>query len=125
MRAAHLIAAPALLAAGPVMATGGFECRTTDGSNIRVSAVIGHGIGNPLVGATLHLGNDAHSTFDQDPQIGVAQSWVDSREFRLDLIDVPATRYVAQLRARIMTLLAATGTLRRDGRIHPIRCELE
>ena len=119
------LALPLLLTATPALATGGYDCRTTDGSNIGVSGVVGHVVGNPLVGVRLRLGEQMLSTMDEQPQIAVGQSWIDAREIRLDLIDAQAQRYEAQLRIRITTRAGATGTLVRNDRTHPVRCTVE
>jgi hypothetical protein len=123
MKGFVLAALPVLFAAAPALATGGFDCRTTDGSAIRVSVTIGHGIVNPLVGARLVVGQRTLSTDGQNPEIAIGQSWIDAREIRVDLIDPPATRFEAQI--RILTRPAATGTLVRAGRTHPVQCTLE
>jgi hypothetical protein len=114
---------PVLFAATPAFATGGFDCRTTDRSNIRVNGTIGHGIVNPLVGAQLIVGQRTLSTEGHHPEIAIGQSWIDSREIRVDLVDPQASRFEAQL--RIQTRPVATGTLVRAGRTHPVRCTLE
>ena len=125
MKLSLLLGLPLLLAATPALATGGYDCRTTDGSEIGVSAVVGHAPGNPLVGARLRLGERVLSTAGEPPAIAVGQSWIDEREIRLDLIDAQALRYEAQLRARIATRSGWVGTLVRDGRSHPVRCTVE
>src|SRR5688500_9842333 len=119
------LALPALLAATPAFATGGFDCRTTDGSNIRMIGTVGHVIASPLVAATLHLGRRTLSTTGAQPPIAIGGRWLDSREIRVALVDAQATRFEAQLRARIMTRIGATGTLWRDNVTHPVRCEVE
>ena len=125
MKSLRLFMVAALFASSPALATGGFDCRTTDGLDIGVSGVVGHVVGNPLVAARLRLGEQLLSTTGEQPRIAVAQSWIDAREIRLDLVDAEASRYEARLRARIMIRLDATGTLLRHGRTHPVRCTIE
>ena len=125
MKLSFLCTLPLLVAASPALATGGFDCRTTDGSDIGLSGTIGHVAGSPLVAATLRLGERVLATATDRPQIAIGRSWIDAREIRVDLVDPQATRFEAELRARIMTRLGATGTLRRDGRTHPVRCSVE
>ena len=120
-----LVALPLLIASTPALATGGFDCRTTDGSDILVSGTIGRVIGTPLVAAHLRIGEETLSTTDAEPRIAIARSWIDAREIRVDLADPQAERFEAQLRARIMTRLGATGTLVRNRVTHPVRCEIE
>lgn len=125
MKTLPFIALPLLLAASPALATGGFECRTTDDSGIRVVGTIGHVIASPLVTAQLHLGDRTLSTAGEAAPIAIGRSWIDSREIRVDLVDAQATRFEAQLRARIMTRNGATGTLVRNDVSHPVRCDVE
>src|SRR5687767_4922537 len=120
------LALPALFAATPAFATGGFDCRTTDGSNILMSGTIGRVIGAPLVAAHLRIGDQPTlSTTDPEPRFAIVRSWIDAREIRVDLADPGAERFEAQLRARIMTRGGATGMLVRGGVTHPVRCEVE
>jgi hypothetical protein len=125
MKRFFVLALPVLFAATPALATGGFDCRTTDRSNIRVSGTIGHGIVNPLVGARLVAGERIFSTEGQHPEIAIGQSWIDSREIRVDLVDPQASRFEVQLRLLTRPAWVATGTLVRAGRTHRVRCTLE
>ena len=125
MRPFLLLAAPVLVLAAPAIATGGFDCRATDGSGIGLSGTIGHVAGSPLVAAVLVLDGRTLPTATARPQVAIGRSWIDAREIRVDLVDPQATRFEAKLRVRIMTRLGATGTLRRDGATHPVRCEVE
>lgn len=120
-----LLWAPLLLAAEPASATGGFDCRTTDGSNIALSGAVGHVIGNPLVTAHLQLGERTLSTVGDEPVLVIARSWLDAERIWVDLADPQLSRFEAQLRVRLGRNWTATGTLVRDGRTHPVRCETE
>ena len=121
-----LLAMPLLLVPTPALATGGFDCRTTDGSNILMSGTIGRVIGAPLIAAHLRVGEQPTlSTTDPEPQIAIVRSWIDEREIRVDLVDPQVERFEAQLRARTARGGRATGTLVRGGVTHPVRCELE
>jgi hypothetical protein len=124
MRPAPYFALALLFLAAPALATGGFDCRATDGSNIGISGSLGRVVGNPLLGASLQLGERTLSTAGDRPEIAVGRSWIDEREIRVDLIDPQALRFEAQLRAR-MTRSGATGTLVREGRTYRVRCEFE
>ena len=125
MKHSLLLAPALLLAAAPAHATGGFDCRTTDGSNIRLSGTIGHTIVSPLVGARLELGDRVLATTDSNPEIAIGRSWIGDNEIRVDLVDANVTRMEVQLRARYMAGAFAIGTLVRDGVSHRVRCETE
>jgi hypothetical protein len=125
MKRPLLFALPLLLIGAPAFATGGFHCQTTDGSNLAISGSVGHVVGFPLLGATLHLGERTLATTDEPPQISIGRSWLDDREIRVDLIDSNAERYEAQLRVRVTRDGTARGTLVREGRTHRVQCELE
>lgn len=114
----------ALLTASPALATGGFHCEATDGSGVGMSGSIGRVPGNPLVGASLHLGERTLSTYDAPPVIAIGRSWIDEREIRVDLVDANAERFEAQLRVRV-TRRRVAGTLVREGRTRRVRCETE
>ena len=116
---------PLLFVATPAFATGGFDCRATDRSGIRMTGTVGHVIASPLVAAQLRLGTRTLSTTGTRPQIAIGRSWLDSREIRVDLVDPQLTRFEAQLRVRIMTRGGATGTLVRNRVTHPVRCTVE
>ena len=121
-----LLGLPLLLIASPALATGGFDCVTTDGSRIVMSGTIGRVIGSPLIAAHLRIGDEPTlSTTDPDPPFTIVRSWIDAREIRVDLADPGANEFEAQLRVRIMTRRGATGTLMRRGVTHPVRCEVE
>ena len=125
MKRALLLALPAMFAATAAFATGGFDCRTTDASNIQMSGTIGRVVGAPLIAAQLRLGDETLATTDPEPRIAIARSWIDTSEIKVDLADPQAERFEAQLRARTTRHGTATGTLMRDGATHPVRCELE
>ena len=124
MKRSLILAMPLALLASPAFATGGFHCSATDGSGIAMSGTVGRVVGNPLVGAALHLGERTLSTTDQSAQIAIGRSWLDEREIRVDLVDANAERFEAQLRVRV-TRRRVAGTLVRQGRTHPVRCETE
>ena len=125
MRIAVGAAIAALVTTTPAFATGGFDCRATDGSGLRVSGVTGHGIVTPLVSAQLMEGRRTFSTHGARPALAIGQSWIDAREIRLDLVDPQAMRFEARLRARIALRNQGAGTLLRGGRTHRVRCTIE
>lgn len=125
MKRSLLLGLPLLLASTPAFATGGFDCLTTDRSDIMLSGTIGRVVGTPLVAAHLRIGERTLGTTDPEAQVAIARSWIDEREIKVDLIDPQTERFAAQLRARIVRSGRATGTLVRDGVTHPVRCEVE
>jgi hypothetical protein len=125
MKTRTLLVLPLLLASAPALATGGFDCRATDGSELSLAGTVGHTITSPLVGARLQLGERLLTTTENGAPIAVGRSWIDADEIRADLVDGNATRFEAQLRVRVGRRGAATGTLVRDGVSHPVRCEVE
>ena len=114
----YLLATFMLMASSPALATGGFACATTDGSLIVLNGAVGHTLTAPLVGARLTVRGRAIET-------AIGRSWIDAREIRVDLTDPNATRFEAQLRARILPRGRASGTLVIGGRTRPVRCTLE
>jgi hypothetical protein len=120
-----LLSLPLLIAATPAFATGGFDCRTTDRSNIMMSGTIGRVIGAPLVAAHLRIGEQTLGTNDPQPQIAIARSWIDTREIRVDLADAQAQNFAAELRVRLTRRGDGTGTLVREGVTHPVYCTVE
>lgn len=120
---AALIAALLLCVAQPALASASFECATTDGSNIVMAGNMARAIAAPLNAVSLQIGGRTLSSTSEPPQILVGQSWLDAHELKVDLVDPQMERFEAQLRVRIGAEGEATGTLTRNGRSHPVRCE--
>jgi len=114
-----LLAAPLLFAAAPAAATGGFDCRATDGSGIVMSGTIGRVAGTPLISASLRIGDHVMASYGGDPEIAIARSWIDEDEIRVDLAHPELERIEARLRARIARS-RGRGTLERRGVVHPV-----
>jgi len=110
-----LLALPvALLAATPAHASGGLICRTAGARPLEVSLVIGHTAVSSLVSARLSDGG-------RDVPVTIAQSWLDSNELRLDLVDRNAARHEARLRVR-RTGQFYDGSIWRGGQRRWVRC---
>lgn len=124
MRIAAAAALLLLVTATPAFATGGFDCRTTDGSNIALRGTVGRVVGNPLIDAHLQLDERTLATTDREPQIVIVRSWLDAERIWVDLADSQVTEFVAQLRVR-MTRSGGVGTLRVNGITRRVRCEVE
>jgi hypothetical protein len=116
---------PWLLAASPAFASGSFDCRTIDGSEIGISGTYGHVIGSPIVSARLQLGNRTLSTSGDGAEIAIGRSWLDETELRLDLVDLQVTRFEAELRVRQDARRRSVGTLIRDRTTRRVRCTFD
>lgn len=103
-----------LLAAGPANATTGLVCSTAGDRPIHIALVISHTAVPAVVSARLT---------DNRRQVPVvtAQSWFDSGEVRIDLVDRNATRHEARLRA-VARGKSYDGTLWRNGQRRWVRC---
>jgi len=123
MRPASLLAAALLSVPAPALASASFECEATDGSGIAIVGNMARAIAAPLNAVMLRIGDRTLSTASDPPQILVGQSWLDAHELKVDLIDPGMERFEARLRVRITAEGEATGTLLRNGRSHPVRCE--
>ena len=80
-----------LLIAAPADATSGMICETAGARPIRLYVVIGHAALPAVASARLEEQG-------RDVPIAVAQSWLDSRELRLDLVDPKSLRHELRLR---------------------------
>ena len=125
MKRSLLLAVPLLFAATPALATGGFDCRATGGSDLLMSGTIGRVIGSPLVAAHLQIDGRTLGTNDPEPQISIARSWIDQHEIKVDLADLQAQRFAAELRVRLTRRGDGHGTLVRDGRTYRVYCTVE
>ncbi len=114
MKRTLLAAGTMLLAAAPANATTGLVCSTAGDRPIHIALVISHTAVPAVVSARLT---------DNRRQIPVvtAQSWFDSREVRVDLVDRNAMRHEARLRA-VVRGRSYDGTLWRNGQRRWIRC---
>lgn len=126
MKLKALLALAALIGvAAPAAATGGYSCATTGAAPLRLAIVTAHGV-VPVV-AQVRLTERGRTLSSAAPraQLLIAQSWIDTRELKLDLTDTNLQRYEARLRARITGPLTAVGTVTRNGATRPIRCTIE
>lgn len=102
------------LVSAPAHSTGGLVCRTAGVRPSEVSLVIGHTVVSSVVSARLRDGG-------VDVPVRVGQSWMDSRELRLDLVDPNALRHEARLRVKRKDV-TFDGTLWRGGKRRWVRC---
>ena len=107
-----------LVVAGPAFATSGYSCTTEGDAPISVDIVIGHAAGPAIAQVRLTENGRTLSTADADPQLMIAQSWIDDKEVRIDLVDANAERYEARLRVR-----NSKGTLERGGKTYRVVCD--
>jgi hypothetical protein len=108
--------AACLLLAAPAQATTGLICETAGVRPIQLALVVGHTPVPAIVSARL---TDKH----RDVPIVTAQSWLDPKEVRVDLVDRNAMRHELRLRA---TWRASSrsydGSLWRYGQRRWVRC---
>jgi len=105
-----------LLLAAPAQATTGFICETAGVRPIRLALVIGHTAVPAIVSARL---TDNH----RDVTVVTAQSWLEPKEVRLDLVDRNALRHELRLRATWRaTSRSYDGSLWRNGQRRWVRC---
>ena len=112
-----LLAIPALLLLPtPASATTGLVCSTAGNRPIQLTLVIGHAA-VPAI-ASVRLTDDS-----REVPVVTAQSWLDPKEVRLDLVDRNAMRHEARLRA---TWRAGSrsydGSIWRNGQRRWVRC---
>jgi hypothetical protein len=112
-------------AAAPAAATGGFSCATAGAAPLRLAIVTAHGVAPAVAQVRLTERGRTLSSAAPGAELLIAQSWIDSRELKLDLTDTAFQRYEARLRARITGRLTAAGTITRNGMTRPIRCTIE
>lgn len=103
-----------LAAASPANATGGMTCRTAGPRPVKISLVIGHAAGSPLVSARMMDGGRV-------VDVRAPQWWLDRSELRLMLVDPQATRLELTLKARKSGRFY-DGTIVRSGRSRWVRC---
>jgi hypothetical protein len=123
MRYAIAATALLLLAAAPAKATQGLLCHHASAKLPRISLVIGAG---GIAGASLEEKGGWISTMARDPQLILAQGWIDREQVMADIVGQGWHR-VAELRARFeppdpRKPRTARGTLRLRGRTIPVRC---
>lgn len=82
-----------LLWPAPAEATGGLVCRTAEARPIELALVVSHAAVATVVSARL-------TDNGRGVAVVLAQSWLDSNELRLDLVDRNARRHELRLRAR-------------------------
>ena len=112
----RFIAGPVLMliAAAPAHATGGLVCQTAGTRPIEAALVIGHAAVQSIVSARLADNGRAIP-------VTVAQSWLEPKEIRLDLVDPNAVRHELRLRAT-WNGRAYDGSIWRNGKRRWIRC---
>ncbi|WP_332812660.1 hypothetical protein [Sphingomonas sp.] len=126
MKVKALLAVACLIgAAAPAVATGGYSCATAGAAPLRLAIVTAHGVAPVVAQVRLTERGRTLSSAAPGARLLIAQSWIDSRELKLDLTDTGLQRYEARLRARITGRLTAVGTITRNGVTRPIRCTIE
>ena len=104
----------ALGAPAPAYATGGFQCKTADGSELVVSLGFGHVPGAPLIATRLTVKGKAIP-------VHAPQWWLDDREMRLILTDADQMTTLVMLRVR-PNGRSLDGTVEWSGKRRWVRC---
>jgi hypothetical protein len=104
----------ALVGAAPAHATGGLVCRTAGARPISLWLVVSHTVVSAIVSA--RLGDNG-----RDIPVSLAQSWLDPKGLRLDLVDKNAMRHELRLRAKANGRFY-DGSLWRNGQRRWVRC---
>lgn len=110
----YALAPIALLLAAPAHATGGLICRTAGANPVELALVVSHTVVPAIVSARL-------TERGRDVPVVTAQSWLDDREVRIDLVDRNAQRHEARVRATRRGN-AYDGSLWRGGKRRWVRC---
>lgn len=112
-----LLAVPALfLLPAPAAATTGLICTTAGNRPVQVALVISNTAVRSIVSARL-------TDHRRDIPVMTAQSWLDPRELRVDLVDRNAMRHEARVRATWQAgSRSYDGSIWRGGQRRWIRC---
>jgi hypothetical protein len=122
MKVATLLAAATLFAAAPTFATSTIECNAAGRARLGFYLNVGSGPGQAISGVHLFEGRTEVTAGLNRTSPAIAQSWIDERDLRLDLIDSNAEHYVARLNARKTRQDTYVGTLVYNGRTYPMTC---
>jgi hypothetical protein len=105
-----------LLIAAPAQATTGLVCNTAGDRPIHLALVISHTAVPAIVSARL-------TENGRDVPVVTAQSWLDTNEVRVDLVDRNALRHELRLRATWRSdSRSYDGSLWRGGQRRWVRC---
>ena len=124
-RFAFALLAAALIPAAPALATGSIHCSSTERGAPEIYLSIGRGAGAAIIQMSLS-GPAGQFTTGAGPRAPiVAQSWLDERELKIDVIDHNVEYHIARLISRRAGENLYRGTLRYRGRTHAMSCEFE
>jgi hypothetical protein len=108
--------AAVLLAPAPAFATSGLICSTSASRPLQIALAISHTAVPSVVSARL-------TDNRREVPVVTAQSWFDTNEIRVDLVDRNALRHEARLRATWRPASRSyDGTLWRAGKRRWVRC---
>ena len=126
MRIALPLAALALLAASPAMATGTIFCRSQLRPDLQLYLVVGHGAEPAIAQVRLVDGTEVLVTDGAAGSPRIGQTWLDDFDLRLDVVDANHEVTIARLiAARRGPTGRYTGTMRYRGRTFSIACRPE
>ena len=117
----YALAAAALCASAPALATGGFLCSPADGKGPAISLIIGHGIPGGVIGVAIKEDGRWRSTMTPGEGLVLDQWWIDRERTWVDLVHAKTGAPEARLRVRNEGF-GGTGTLARKGRTYAVRC---
>ena len=104
----------ALALAAPAQATGGYLCKTADGSDVEIAVGFGHVAGAPVVAKQLKVKG-------RIVPVEVPQWWLDASEMRLVMTDRESLNELVILRAR-PNGMSLDGTVEWGGKTRWVRC---
>ncbi len=114
-----------LLSCAPAaaMASASIDCETTDGSDIALIVNMDRDASNHRINEILlQIGGRTLRASAVPTELELGRRVINEREVQLELLEPNTNRPIAILLARSGSDGAATGTLRVDGRIHPVTC---
>jgi hypothetical protein len=122
MKVATLIAAASSFAASPAFATSTIECTSPARARLGFHLSVGSGPGQAV--SSVHMvdaGTEFTTGLNRTSPV-LAQSWLDDRELKFDIIDSNVEHYVARVSTRKARRDTYVGTLRYRGRVYRLTC---
>lgn len=115
----------AMVSASPVLATGGYYCSTTDGSDISVNATVGRTPIPAVVGVVVSIKGKVHNEKDGDPKLLMQQVWFDDERVMFDFVEPESLEPLLHVRTLYREGQTAKSTITYQTKVHPAECEFE